>query len=310
MKTAFLYAGQGSQKVGMGADFYEKSEAFRSIFDNASVGFDLKETCFTDADGKLNDTRYTQPCMVAFASGVTKLLFDAGIRPDFVAGLSLGEYSALCAAGVFDPATAISLAEFRGNAMYQTAQGIDCAMIAVLNLSRELLQQCCQEASARGIVEIANYNCPGQLVIAGETAAVNRAAELAKEQKARCRALNTSGPFHTSLLAPAAKLLEEKFRTLTFADMQIPVLFNCLGGEKTQQDSIPALLQRQVCSSVYMEDIIRKLAESGVETIIEIGPGKVLSGFVRKTAPEIKTVSIDSFEDFQSLLDTREELKL
>lgn len=304
MKTAFLYAGQGSQRAGMGRDFYDAYPAFREVFDSAQVSFDLKEACFTDSEGKLSDTRFVQPCMVAFAAGVTRLLYDRGLRPDYAAGLSLGEYSALCAAGVFDARTAIKVAEFRGNAMFEAARGIDCAMIAVLKLERAQLQAICDEASALGVVEIANYNCPGQLVIAGETAAVNRAAEASKAQGARCMPLNTGGPFHTSLLGPASKTLEEYFKTISFGDMSFPVLFNCLGDFMGKGDTMPSLLQRQVCGGVYMEDIIRRLAGLGVERIIEIGPGKTLAGFVRKTAPEIKVCSIDSSADFEEAAGT------
>lgn len=284
MKLAFLYAGQGSQHAGMGRDLYENNADFRAAFDAAKLDFDLKSVCFDDPEGVINQTQYTQPCMVAFAAGVTAALYAAGIRPEYVAGLSLGEYSALQAAGVFDAATAVELAAFRGKAMAKAAEGIDCGMTAVLALDRDKLQACCDEASALGTVQICNYNCPGQLVIGGGKAAVDRAAELAKAAGAkRCLPLKVSGPFHTSLMHPAGDALREKFRTVTFGEMQIPVLFNCLGREKGEGDTIPALLERQVQSSVYMEDTIRRLGELGVDTIVEIGPGRALSGFVKKT---------------------------
>ena len=284
MKLAFLYAGQGSQHAGMGRDLYENNADFRGAFDAAKLDFDLKSVCFDDPDGVINQTQYTQPCMVAFAAGVTAALYAAGIRPEYVAGLSLGEYSALQAAGVFDAATAVELAAFRGKAMAKAAEGIDCGMTAVLALDRDKLQACCDEASALGVVQICNYNCPGQLVIGGEKAAVDRASELAKAAGAkRCLPLKVSGPFHTSLMHPAGDALREKFQTVTFGEMQIPVLFNCLGREKEEGDTIPALLERQVQSSVYMEDTIRRLGELGVDTVVEIGPGRALSGFVKKT---------------------------
>ena len=196
--------------------------------------------------------------MVAFAAGMTAILYDMGIRPDYAAGLSLGEYSALQAAGVFTPAQAISLAAFRGKAMASAAAGIPCGMTAVLGLDREKLQQACDQAADTGVVEIANYNCPGQLVIGGAQEAVNKAASIAKELGAkRCLPLKVSGPFHTSLLSPAGDALREKFRSVTFGQMAFPVLFNCLGREMGEGDTIPALLERQVQSSVYMEDTIR-----------------------------------------------------
>ena len=302
MSLAFLYAGQGSQHPGMGADLYEAHPAFRAVLDAADVDFDLKTTMFTDPDGVLNLTEYTQPCMVAFAAGMTALLAERGIVPDYAAGLSLGEYSALQCAGVFTAPQAISLAAFRGRAMAAAAAGRPCGMTAVLGLDREKLQEACRQAAGAGVVEIANYNCPGQLVIGGEQAAVDKAAALAKELGAkRCLPLKVSGPFHTSLLAPAGDALREKFKETAFGAMRIPVLFNCLGREIGPEDTIPALLEKQVQTSVYMEDTIRRLAELGVDTIVEIGPGKALSGFVKKTAPAIKTYAVETCADLDAL---------
>ena len=169
MKLGFLYAGQGSQHAGMGADLYEAFSAFRAVYDHAEVDFDLKKVTFEDPDGIINQTRYTQPCMVAFAAGMTAVLREKGITPAVAAGLSLGEYSALHAAGVFDAATAIRLVAFRGKAMEEAAAGRESAMMAVLNLDRSPLQDACDAASDLGCVVIANYNCPGQLVIGGVT---------------------------------------------------------------------------------------------------------------------------------------------
>ena len=302
MSLAFLYAGQGSQHPGMGADLYEAHPAFRAVLDTAGVDFDLKTTMFTDPDGVLNLTEYTQPCMVAFAAGMTALLAERGIVPDYAAGLSLGEYSALQCAGVFTAPQAISLAAFRGKAMAAAAAGRPCGMTAVLGLDREKLQEACRQAAGAGVVEIANYNCPGQLVIGGEQAAVDKAAALAKELGAkRCLPLKVSGPFHTSLLAPAGDALREKFKETAFGAMRIPVLFNCLGQEMGPEDTIPALLEKQVQTSVYMEDTIRRLAELGVDTIVEIGPGKALIGFVKKTAPAIKTYAVETCADLDAL---------
>ena len=302
MSLAFLYAGQGSQHPGMGADLYEAHPAFRAVLDAAGVDFDLKTTMFTDPDGVLNLTEYTQPCMVAFAAGMTALLAERGIVPDYAAGLSLGEYSALQCAGVFTAPQAISLAAFRGKAMAAAAAGRPCGMTAVLGLDREKLQEACRQAAGAGVVEIANYNCPGQLVIGGEQAAVDKAAALAKELGAkRCLPLKVSGPFHTSLLAPAGDALREKFRETAFGAMRIPVLFNCLGREMGPEDTIPALLEKQVQTSVYMEDTIRRLAELGVDTIVEIGPGKAPIGFVKKTAPAIKTYAVETCADLDAL---------
>ena len=301
MKLAILYAGQGSQHPGMGKDLYEAYPAFRAAFDAGELEFDLHKVCFEDPDGVLNQTQYTQPCMVAFAAGVTAVLNEKGVRPDYVAGLSLGEYSALNAAGVLDAKTAIELTAFRGKAMAKAAEGIECGMTAVLALDRETLQSCCDKAASLGVVQICNYNCPGQLVIGGEKAAVDAAAAAAKEAGAkRCLPLKVSGPFHTTLMHPAGDALAERFKTVQFGEMQIPVLFNCLGREKADGDTIPALLEKQVQSSVYMEDTLRRLGELGVDTILEVGPGKALTGFVKKTLTGVTCYPVETAAELEA----------
>ena len=304
MTLGFLYAGQGSQHPGMGADLYEAYPAFRQVFDaaQAEVDFDLRQTCFQDPEGVLNQTRYTQPCMVAFAAGLTAVLREKGIVPSAAAGLSLGEYSALHAAGVFCASEAVKLVAFRGQAMEKAALGHDSAMMAVLGLDREPLQAACEAAGDLGVVVIANYNCPGQLVIGGDKAAVEKAAALAKEKGAkRCLPLKVSGPFHTPLMKAAGEALEARFRDVLFGEAGIPVLFNCLGREKGPEDSIPALLVRQVQSSVYMEDSIRRMADMGLDAIVEIGPGKALSGFVKKTVPGFPVHAVETARDVEAL---------
>ena len=303
MKLAVLYAGQGAQHPGMGKEFYEASPAFRAAFDSAELDFDLHRVCFDDPDGVLNQTEYTQPCMVAFACGVTAVLAEKGVKPAVVAGLSLGEYSALEAAGVFTAKQAVELAAYRGKAMADAAKGIDGGMTAVLNLDRDTLAKCCEDASAEGVVQICNYNCPGQLVIGGEKAAVDNAAERAKQAGARrCIPLKVSGPFHTRLMAPAGDALAKRFETEAFGSMQIPVLFNCLGREKAADDRIPDLLVRQVQSSVYMEDTLRRLGELGVDTILEVGPGNALAGFVKKTLPGVACASVETPAQLDAVL--------
>ena len=289
MKLAVLYAGQGAQHPGMGKEFYEGSPAFRAAFDSAELNFDLHRVCFEDPDGVLNQTEYTQPCMVAFACGVTAVLAQQGVKPAYVAGLSLGEYSALEAAGVFTAKQAIELAAYRGKAMAEAAKGIDCGMTAVLNLDRQALAACCEQAAQLGCVQICNYNCPGQLVIGIP--------------------LKVSGPFHTRLMAPAGDALAKRFASESFGEMQVPVLFNCLGREKADADSIPALLVKQVQSSVYMEDTLRRLGELGVDHILEVGPGSALAGFVKKTLPGVVCASVETLEQLNAALTAwKEEL--
>ena len=308
MKLAVLYAGQGAQHPGMGKEFYESSPAFRAAFDSAKLDFDLRRVCFEDPDGVLNQTEYTQPCMVAFACGVTAVLQQKGVRPAYVAGLSLGEYSALEAAGVFTAKQAVELAAYRGKAMAKAAEGIDCGMTAVLGLDRAALAECCEQAAELGCVQICNYNCPGQLVIGGEKAAVDKAAERAKAAGARrCIPLKVSGPFHTRLMSPAGDALAERFRTENFGEMKIPVLFNCLGREKADTDTVPALLVKQVQSSVHMEDTLRRLGELGVNHILEVGPGSALSGFVKKTLSGVPCVAVETPEQLDAALNAWKE---
>ena len=309
MKIGFLYAGQGSQHPGMGADLYETYPAFRQVLDGAEVDFDLKEVSFRDPVGVLNETRYTQPCMVAFAAGLTAVLREKGIVPSVAAGLSLGEYSALCAAGVFDPQTAIRLAEFRGQAMERAAKGKPSAMVAVMGLDRENLQKVCAESSDQGCVVIANYNCPGQLVIGGDKQAVTKASLLAKEHGGRrCVPLKVSGPFHTPLMAPAGEELKRYFKNVEFREPEFPVIFNCLGDTKPDDVTIPELLVKQVQSSVWMEDSIRKMADLGVDAIVEIGPGRALSGFVKRTVPGLPVCAVETVDDVEQLADRLEQM--
>ncbi len=309
MSIAFLYAGQGSQHAGMGRDLYEAYPSFAAVIDaaDAAVDFELKTLMFEGPDEQLNLTEYTQPCMVAFAAGLTAVLAEQGIAPDYTAGLSLGEYSALCCAGVFEPVEAVKLAAFRGRAMCEAAAGRDTAMISILGLSREGVEAAVAQAAAEAadgeVVEVSNYNCPGQIVIAGDTAPVNAAAALAKEAGARrCIPLKVSGPFHTSLLAPAGTALRERLSATELGEMRIPVLFNTLGHEMGEGDDIVSLLERQVQSSVRMEDTILRLAELGVDRIVEIGPGHVLTGLVRKTAKQISCTPVETVEDVQKLV--------
>ena len=298
MKLGIIYAGQGSQVVGMGKSFYP-----HPLFDEYP---DLKELCFNGPLDRLSLTQNTQPCMVLVASIITDLLKENGIIPDYCAGLSLREYSALYCADIFEQRQVIELARFRGKVMNEAVQGIDSEMIAVIKMERDILEDLCKQASSLGIVSISNYNCPGQLVVAGEKEAVEKVKELALEKGAkRVIPLNTSGPFHTALLKEASLALKERFQQETFHEMKIPVIFNTLGHELKNQ-AIPEILEKQVMSPVYFEDSIRYMISQGVDTIIEVGPGKVLSGFVKKINKDIQLYQI---EDNESLEKTIKALK-
>ena len=310
MKLAFLFAGQGSQKVGMGKDFYESRPEFAEILDAVNLDFDLKELMFNGPEEQLSQTRYTQPCMAAFAAGVTAILKKEGITPEYVAGLSLGEYSALHAAGVFDAKTLVELVAFRGKAMEEAAKGIACKMSAVMGLESGALQEVCDKACGQTgkYVTVSNFNCTGKYVICGEEEAVAAAETLAKEAGAkRSMPLRVSGPFHTKFMQPAGEALKKKFNEISFEEMQIPVIFNTVADELPADKTIPELLVQQVQSSIYMEDTIKLLSAKGVDTIVEIGPGKVLSGFVKRTAPEMISYAVEDMESLQTALEALKE---
>lgn len=310
MKLGLLFAGQGSQHPGMGADFYENCENFRKIFDLLTD--EQKEIAFNGPAEKINDTRNTQPVMVAFAAGVLSELMpkleEKNISIEAAAGLSLGEYSALHCAGVFDAETAVKLVGIRAKAMHDASSGVDCGMKAILGSVYETLKSCCEKAEsecAEGkLVRVANLNCPGQIVIAGEKEAVDKATEYALEAGAkRAVPLSVSGPFHTDYMKPAGEVLAEEFEKTQFGDMRIPVVFNAAGRTLCDGESIREMLIRQVSSPVHFEDSIREMEKMGIDTVIEIGPGKALTGFVRKTCRAMKCINIDSLDDLEKAME-------
>lgn len=309
----FVYAGQGSQRVGMGQDFYDKYDCYRETIDNATevvskvTDMDVAEVSFNGPIEQLSQTAYTQPAMVAFAIGVTKLLKEAGINADYTCGLSLGEYSALYEAGVVDEATIMELIAKRGKYMAEASQGLNVKMAAVLGMDRETVLECCEKAceatDGERVVQAANFNCPGQIVISGHSSAVDMASAFLKEAGAkRILPLKVSGPFHTKLMKPAGDKLAQEFKSVDFKAEKTKVIFNCLGREKNQDEEVANLLEKQVQSSVYLEDSIRYMAEAGVDTFVEIGPGKAISKFITKTVDNAKVYSIDSVEDFENIV--------
>jgi len=270
-----------------------------------NLDFDIKDLMFHGPEEKLSQTRYTQPCMAAFAAGVTAILAQEGIKAEYVAGLSLGEYSALHTAGVFDAKTLVELVAYRGKAMEDAACGIECKMSAVMGMeSKELKEICVKACEQTGkYVTVSNFNSTGQYVICGEEEAVTVAEVLAKEAGAkRCMPLKVSGPFHTKFMQPAGEALKQKFKEISFGKMQIPVIFNTVAEELPADKTIQELLVEQVQSSIYMEDTIKLLEAKGVDTIVEIGPGKVLSGFIKRTAANIPSYAIEDMESLELAL--------
>ena len=298
----------------MGQDFYDKYEDFRETIDNATnsvskvTDMDVAKLSFEGPMEQLSDTRYTQPAMVAFAIGVTKLLHKKGIKADYTCGLSLGEYSALYEAGVIDEDTIMELIAKRGKFMAETASDRPVKMCAVLGAERDVVQETCDYVNnfynGEFVVQPANYNCPGQIVISGDALAIDKASACLKEAGAkRILPLKVSGPFHTKLMKPAGDKLAEEFKKVDFGEANSKVVFNCLGKEKSKDDSVAKLLEKQVQSSVYLEDSIKYMADEGVDTIIEIGPGKAISKFINKTVDNVKVYSIDTVEDFENIVE-------
>lgn len=298
-KTAFLFAGQGAQYLGMARDLYDQFAVVKETFDQASsvLGYDLRDLIDKDED-KLNQTRYTQPAILTTSVAIYRLLREKGYQTDMVAGLSLGEYSALVASGALDFEAAVALVAKRGAYMEEAAPAGSGKMVAVLNTDLAVIEQACQEASDLGVVSPANYNTPAQIVIGGEVAAVDKAVELLQAAGAkRLIPLKVSGPFHTALLQPASQKLAQALEEVDFADFALPVVGNTEASvmEKAQ---IKSLLTRQVMEPVRFYESIETMQAAGVTDFVEIGPGKVLSGFIKKID---KTASVQQVEDLDSL---------
>ena len=299
-KIAFIFPGQGSQYSGMGKDFYDEYEQARIVYETACTasGIDVKEICFGD-DERINKTEYTQIAMFTTEMAILEVIKSMGIKPDVCAGLSLGEYGALYSAGVLPLNELMILVRKRGIYM-QDAYPSGGAMTAVIGMDASIVEDICEKTE--GIVKVANYNCPGQLVISGDEQAVKNAETALREAGARrCIPLKVSGPFHTELLKSASQKLLEEMDDLTFKNPSIPYYSNVDATYVDKADGVKEMLAKQMISSVRFWQSIEKMIESGVDTFVEIGPGKSLSGFVKRINSDIKVINIDKACDLRKL---------
>ena len=301
MKTAFLFPGQGAQKCGMGESFVKYDEAAKKVYENASrlLDLDMEELVFTE-NKKLDMTEYTQAAMVTTGIAMLKVIEKTALKAYVCAGLSLGEYEALYLAGAISEEDAIVLARHRGKLMQEAVPLGVGTMAAVLNLDAAVIEDCLKDIEN---VWIANYNCPGQIVISGTVAAVEKAGEKLKEAGAkRVLPLNVSGPFHSGLLKPAGDKLYEYLKNVEIKKPTIPYVANYTAEFVYDDKDIKELLRKQVFGSVRFEQSIRNMLKEGVDTFIEIGPGKVLGGFVKKIDKEAKVYSIETVEDMNNVI--------
>lgn len=304
MKTAFLFSGQGAQAIGMGKELCENFPAADAVFETASkaLGFDIKDMIFNGDSETLMITENTQPAILTMSVAALRVVETLGIKPDVVAGLSLGEYTAHVAAGSMTFEDAVKLVKKRGKYMQEEVPVGVGAMAAIIALDEETVRDVCRIASEKGIAEPANFNCPGQITVAGEKEAVEYACEIAKEKGAkRAMLLPVSAPFHCSMLKGAGEKLARELEHVTVSALQVPLITNVTGGYVGSKDEIKDLLIRQVSSSVLFEASLRRMLEDGVDTFIEIGPGKALSGFVKKITREAAVYNVEDMASFEKL---------
>ena len=301
-KIAFIFPGQGAQKAGMGKDFYENSKTAAEVIDRASelLGLDMKALCFEEND-LLDQTEYTQAALVTVCMAMEKVLRERGLAPDVTAGLSLGEYGALIASGAMTMADAFAVVRKRGIYM-QEAVPTGGAMTAVLGLDPQIIEDICKKTAdeTNSVVSVANYNCPGQIVITGEKAAVDAAAAACSEAGAkRCVPLKVSGPFHSAMLKGAGEKLADALESVEIHDIKVPYITNVTADYVKSSADVKDYLTQQVSSSVRWQQTIERLIADGADEFVEIGPGRSLSGFMRKINRDVKVVNIDKLEDFE-----------
>lgn len=303
-ELCFVFPGQGSQYVGMGREIYERYDKAKRVFEIASevLGYDVASLCFNGPEEELNRTVRTQPCILTVSIAIYRVLIDKGLEPSVTAGHSLGEYSALVAAGALDLDKALILTEKRGQFMQDAAPEGKGLMAAILGLKRREVDEICLSVRS-GYVVPANYNCPGQIVIAGEKKAVEEAISLAKEAGAkRAIPLSVSVPSHCALMAGASERLAELLKDIDFHSPSVPVVNNADAFFLNNVESLKSSLVRQLNSPLLWEDSIKAIIDSGIETFIEVGPGKVLSGLIRRIDPAVTVLNVEDNASLEKTL--------
>ena len=299
--TAFIFPGQGSQYVGMGKELFENFSVAKQVFQEAddTLHYSVSALCFKGPEDALKLTENTQPAILTTSVGALKVLeAERGMTPQFTAGHSLGEYSALVASGALSFSEAVKTVRLRGKFMQEAVPVGEGAMAAVLGMEREQIEELCEACSSGEVLAPANFNCPGQIVIAGHSKAVERAMERVKQKGKKAVHLPVSAPFHSPLMKPAGERLEKALEQISVSDLKIPVVTNVEAEVNTSKDRVKGLLVAQVSSPVRWEESMRKMVEKGVEQILEIGPGKVLSGLMKRIDNRIETKNL---EDLQTL---------
>jgi [acyl-carrier-protein] S-malonyltransferase len=303
-QTAFLFPGQGSQYVGMGKEFYDNFRVAKEVFEEADdvLRFSISSLCFQGPEEALKLTENTQPAVLTTSIAALRVLqSEKGIPPHLTAGHSLGEYSALVASGALTFADAVQMVRLRGRFMQEAVPVGEGAMAAILGMEREQIEKLCEEVSSGEVLTPANFNCPGQIVIAGHSKAVERAIERVKQEGKKAVLLPVSAPFHSPLMKPAGERLEKALEGIAVRDLKVPVVTNVEAEINTSKEKVKRLLVAQVSSPVRWEESIQRMTEDGIEQVFEIGPGKVLSGLMKRINPKVETKNLEDIPTLKKI---------